>query len=99
MDWTKEDASAWRTTWAQPHMAKGLMYLWNRMRPRRSPLPVTQGFDLTPVFIKSSGFYEGCQEAMDMIDIMGRGPIERKPMAELPEAFSHIAREDEDTRK
>lgn len=52
--------------------------------------PVAQGFDLSPVFIKSAGFYEGAQEVMDLIETFASGEIISKPPQELPEPFGHI---------
>ncbi len=64
MDWTDQDAREWAKTWAMPHMQKGLKFISKRVRPKRSSNPVAQGFDLSPVFIKSAGFYEGSQEVV-----------------------------------
>lgn len=54
---------------------------------------MAQGFDLSPVFIKSAGFYEGSQEVLDIIDTLGQGQV-NKPKFDLPEPFSHIISEE-----
>jgi hypothetical protein len=93
MDWTDQDARAWAKTWSEPHMAKGLKFIARRVRPKRSAGPVAQGFDLSPVFIKSAGFYEGSQEVIDLIEILSQGKA-NKPKFDLPEPFSHITSEE-----
>ena len=95
MDWTDQDARAWAKTWQEPHMQKGLKLIAKKVRPRRSAGPVAQGFDLSPVFIKSAGFYEGSQEVVDLIDHLGVGAIKQKPKFDLPEPFSHIISEEQ----
>ncbi len=80
MDWTDQDSREWSKTWEMPHMQKGLKF-------------VAQGFDLSPVFIKSAGFYEGGQEVIDLIETLGRGQV-NKPKFDLPEPFSHITSEE-----
>jgi hypothetical protein len=94
MDWTDQDARAWAKTWDEPHMVKGLRFIQKRVRPKRSSSPVAQGFDLSPVFIKSAGFYEGSQEVMDLIETLGYGQV-NKPKFDLPEPFSHITSEEQ----
>lgn len=74
-------------------MAKGLKFIARRVRPKRSAGPVAQGFDLSPVFIKSAGFYEGSQEVIDLIEILSQGKA-NKPKFDLPEPFSHITSEE-----
>jgi len=96
-EWTDQDAREWGKTWAMPHMQKGLRYIARRVRPKRSTGPVAQGFDLSPVFIKIAGFYEGSQEVMDLIEILSNGQIENKMKFDLPEPFSHITSEDKQT--
>jgi hypothetical protein len=96
-EWTDQDAREWSKTWAMPHMQKGLKHIARRVRPKRSTGPVAQGFDLSPVFIKSAGFYEGTQEVMDLIEMLGNGKIETKPKYDLPEPFSHIDLEHKET--
>lgn len=93
MEWTDQDAREWAKTWEQPHMLKGLKIIAKKVRPRRSAGPVAQGFDLSPVFIKSAGFYEGSQEVLDLVEILANGRVENKPKSELPEPFSHITTE------
>jgi hypothetical protein len=93
MDWTDQDARAWAKTWSEPHMVKGLKFIARRVRPKRSAGPVAQGFDLSPVFIKSAGFYEGAQEVIDLIEILSQGKA-NKPKFDLPEPFSHITSEE-----
>lgn len=90
MDWKDQDAREWAKTWAMPHMHKGLQFILKKVRPRRTVGPVAQGFDLSPVFIKSAGFYEGSQEVIDLIESMGKGNMDNKPKSEMPEPFSHI---------
>lgn len=97
MDWTLQDSREWAKVWAMPHMQKGLKFIARRVRPKRSAGPVAQGFDLSPVFIKSAGFYEGAQEVMDLIDILSQGQVENKMKFDLPEPFSHITSEDKQT--
>jgi hypothetical protein len=92
-EWTDQDAREWSKTWAMPHMQKGLKFISKRVRPKRSSSPVAQGFDLSPVFIKSAGFYEGSQEVMDLIETLGYGQV-NKPKFDLPEPFSHITSEE-----
>jgi hypothetical protein len=94
MDWTDQDAREWSKTWAMPYMQKGLKHIARRVRPKRSAGPVAQGFDLSPVFIKSAGFYEGSQEVLDLISILAEGKLEIKPRFDLPEPFSHIISEE-----
>jgi hypothetical protein len=94
IDWTDQDAREWSKTWAMPHMQKGLRYIARRVRPKRSTGPVAQGFDLSPVFIKSAGFYEGSQEVIDLVSILAEGKVETKPRYDLPQPFSHITSED-----
>jgi len=74
-------------------MVKGLKFIAKKVRPRRSAGPVAQGFDLSPVFIKSAGFYEGSQEVVDLIETLGKGKFETKPKVDIPEAFSYINKE------
>jgi hypothetical protein len=90
MDWNNGDAREWAKTWEMPHMVNGLKFLAKRVRPRRTVGPVAQGFDLSPVFIKSAGFYEGSQEVLDLIETMGKGEYTTKPKVDFPESFSHI---------
>lgn len=97
MDWTDQDARAWAKAWSEPYMVKGLKTIARRVRPKRSTGPVAQGFDLSPVFIKSAGFYEGAQEVMDLIEILAAGKLETKPKFDLPEPFSHITSEETQT--
>lgn len=97
MDWTDQDARAWAKAWQEPYMVKGLKLIAKRVRPKRSTGPVAQGFDLSPVFIKSAGFYEGSQEVMDLIEILAAGKLETKPKFDLPEPFSHITSEETKT--
>lgn len=92
MDWTDQDSREWAKVWAMPHMQKGLKFIAKRVRPKRSAARVAQGFDLSPVFIKSAGFYEGSQEVLDLIDTLSLGQV-NKPKFDLPEAFSHITSE------
>jgi hypothetical protein len=66
MNWTDQDARFWAQAWEDPTMVKGLKFIAKKVRPRRSAGPVAQGFDLSPVFIKSAGFYEGSQEVVDL---------------------------------
>ncbi|NBW14568.1 MAG: hypothetical protein EBR82_41870 [Caulobacteraceae bacterium] len=94
MDWTLQDSREWTKVWAMPHMQKGLKLIARRVRPKKSANPVAQGFDLSPVFIKSAGFYEGAQEVMDLIETLSNSQIENKPKFDLPEPFSHITSED-----
>ena len=94
MEWTDQDAREWAKTWAMPHMQKGLKFISKRVRPKRSSSPVAQGFDLSPVFIKSAGFYEGSQEVVDLIETLGYGQVS-KPKFDLPEPFSHITSEED----
>ena len=94
-EWTDQDAREWSKTWALPHMQKGLRYIARRVRPKRSTGPVAQGFDLSPVFIKSAGFYEGSQEVIDFISILADGAVTTKPKYDLPEPFSHIISEEQ----
>jgi hypothetical protein len=93
-EWTDQDAREWSKTWAMPHMQKGLKYIARRVRPKRSAGPIAQGFDLSPVFIKSAGFYEGSQEVIDLVYSLSNSGIEASPKIDLPEPFSHIASED-----
>jgi hypothetical protein len=93
MDWTDQDAGEWARAWSLPIMQKGLKFISKRVRPKRSSSPVAQGFDLSPVFIKSAGFYEGSQEVMDLIETLGYGQV-NKPKFDLPEPFSHITSEE-----
>jgi hypothetical protein len=93
MEWTDQDAREWAKTWALPHMQKGIKFISKRVRPRKSAGPVAQGFDLSPVFIKSAGFYEGSQEVLDLIDTLSQGKV-TKPKFDLPEPFSHIISEE-----
>lgn len=99
MDWTPQDSREWAKVWSMPHMQKGLKFIARRVRPRKSAGPVAQGFDLSPVFIKSAGFYEGAQEVMDLIEILATGEVENKMKFDLPEPFSHINSEDKQTNK
>jgi hypothetical protein len=94
MEWTDQDARAWAKAWQEPYMQKGLKFILKRVRPRRSTATVAQGFDLSPVFIKSAGFYEGSQEVLDFIELLGNGKFEAKPKFDLPEPFSHIISEE-----
>jgi len=94
MDWTDQEARTWAKIWQEPHMQKGLKFISKRVRPKRSTSPVAQGFDLSPVFIKSAGFYEGAQEVIDLIEILGNGKFETKVKFDLPEPFSHVASEE-----
>jgi hypothetical protein len=94
MDWTDQDSREWSKTWEMPHMQKGLKFIAKRVRPKRSSSPVAQGFDLSPVFIKSAGFYEGGQEVIDLIETLGHGQV-NKPKFDLPEPFSHITSEEQ----
>ena len=94
MDWTDQDARAWAKVWQEPYMQKGLKIIARKIRPKRNAGTVAQGFDLSPVFIKSAGFYEGAQEALDLIEILGGGKLETKPKFDLPEPFSHITSEE-----
>jgi hypothetical protein len=98
MDWTDQDARAWAKTWELPHMQKGLKFIARRLRPRRNTGPIAQGFDLSPVFIKSAGFYEGSQEVIDLVEILSTGRVETKPKFELPQPFSHIISEQNQTK-
>ena len=93
MDWTDQDARSWAKTWEDPTMVKGLKFIAMKVRPRRSAGPVAQGFDLSPVFIKSAGFYEGSQEVVDLIETLGKGKFETRPKVDIPEAFSYINKE------
>lgn len=93
MDWTDQDARLWAKTWEEYHMVKGLKFIAKKVRPRRSAGPVAQGFDLSPVFIKSAGFYEGSQEVVDLIETLGKGKFETRPKVDIPEAFSYINKE------
>jgi len=93
MEWTDQDARAWAKAWDEPYMQKGLRFIMKRVRPKRSAGPIAQGFDLSPVFIKSAGFYEGSQEVVDLIETLAKGKFEVKPKVDLPEAFSHINKE------
>jgi hypothetical protein len=93
MDWTDQDARLWAKTWEEYHMVKGLKFIAKKVRPRRSAGPVAQGFDLSPVFIKSAGFYEGSQEVVDLIEALGKGKFETRPKVDIPEAFSYINKE------
>ena len=93
-EWTDQDARAWAKAWSEPYMVKGLKTIARRVRPKRSVGPVTQGFDLSPVFIKSAGFYEGTQEVMDLIEFLSQGKLESRPKFDLPEPFSHITSEE-----
>ena len=90
MNWTDQDARFWAQTWEDPTMVKGLKFIAKKVRPRRSAGPVAQGFDLSPVFIKSAGFYEGSQEVVDLIETLGKGKFETRPKVDIPEAFSYI---------
>jgi len=94
-EWTDQDAREWSKTWALPHMQKGLRHIARRVRPKRSTGPVAQGFDLSPVFIKSAGFYEGSQEVIDLVSILAEGSVTTKTKFDLPEPFSHITSEEE----
>lgn len=94
IEWTDQDAREWSKTWAMPHMQKGLKYISRRVRPKKSVGPVAQGFDLSPVFIKSAGFYEGSQEVIDLIDFLSIGKVEASAKIDLPEPFSHITSQD-----
>ena len=93
-DLTDQDARAWAKAWSEPYMVKGLKTIASRVRPKRSAGPVAQGFDLSPVFIKSAGFYEGTQEVMDLIEVLSLGKLETRPKFDLPEPFSHITSEE-----
>jgi hypothetical protein len=93
MNWTDQDARFWAQAWEDPTMVKGLKFIAKKVRPRRSAGPVAQGFDLSPVFIKSAGFYEGSQEVVDLIETLGKGKVESRPQIEIPEAFSYINKE------
>jgi hypothetical protein len=93
MNWTDQDARFWAQAWEDPTMVKGLKFIAKKVRPRRSAGSVAQGFDLSPVFIKSAGFYEGSQEVVDLIETLGKGKVESKPQQELPQAFSYINKE------
>ena len=93
MDWIDQDARSWAKTWEEYHMVKGLKFIAKKVRPRRSAGPVAQGFDLSPVFIKSAGFYEGSQEVVDLIETLGKGKFETRPKVDIPEAFSYINKE------
>lgn len=93
MEWTDQDSRAWAKIWEEPYMQKGLKFIMKRVRPKRSASTVAQGFDLSPVFIKSAGFYEGSQEVIDLIETLSRGKFETKPKVEIPEAFSYINKE------
>jgi len=93
MDWTSQDAREWAKTWASPTMKKGLKYIARRVRPKKSNVQVAQGFDLSPVFIKSAGYYEGAQEVMDIIETLGEGEI-TKPNLEMPQPYGHILSEE-----
>lgn len=91
--WNDGDAILWAKSLSEPHMVKGLRILARRVRPRRSVAPIAQGFDLTPVFIKSAGFYEGAQETLDIIQTMSEFGQNQTKHNEIPEAFSHIIKE------
>lgn len=93
MDWTDQDARSWAKAWESPYMVKGLKFIMKKVRPKRSSSPVAQGFDLSPVFIKSAGFYEGSQEVVDLIETLGNGKVESRPQQEIPQAFSYINKE------
>jgi hypothetical protein len=95
MEWTDQDARAWAKAWQEPYMQKGLRFISKRVRPKRSAATVAQGFDLSPVFIKVAGFYEGSQEVIDLIELLGSGKFENKPKFELPDPFSHVASKEE----
>ena len=75
MNWTDQDARFWAQAWEDPTMVKGLKFIAKKVRPRRSAGPVAQGFDLSPVFIKSAGFYECSQEVVDLIETLGKGKV------------------------
>lgn len=94
MDWTDQDARAWAKAWQEPYMQKGLKFIMRRVRPKKSAGTVAQGFDLSPVFIKSAGFYEGSQEVIDLIESLAVGAVKQKPKFDLPEPFSHITSEE-----
>jgi hypothetical protein len=94
MDWTPQDSREWAKVWAMPTMQKGLKFIARRVRPKRNIGPVAQGFDLSPVFIKTAGFYEGTQEVMDLIESLSSSEFENKPKFDLPEPFSHITSEE-----
>lgn len=98
MEWTDQDARAWAKTWQEPYMQKGLKFISKRVRPRRGAVSVVQGFDLSPVFIKSAGFYEGAQEVLDFVEALGTGKFESKPKFDLPEPFSHVTSEESITK-
>lgn len=93
MEWTDQDARAWAKAWQESYMQKGLKFIAKRVRPKRGASAIAQGFDLSPVFIKSAGFYEGSQEVMDLIEILAKGKFEIKPKSDIPEAFSYINKE------
>ena len=93
MNLTDQDARFWAQNWEDPTMVKGLKFIARKVRPRRSAGPVAQGFDLSPVFIKSAGFYEGSQEVVDLIETLGKGKFETRPKVDIPEAFSYINKE------
>ena len=98
MNWTDQDARFWAQAWEEPSMAKGLKFIMKKVRPKRSAGPVAQGFDLSPVFIKSAGFYEGSQEVVDLIETLGKGRFETRPQVEIPEAFSYINKEQQQNK-
>lgn len=90
MEWSNQDAGVWAKALSDPTVQKGLKFIAKKVRPRRSASPVGVGFDLSPVFIKSAGFYEGAQEVFDLIESLSSGEVKNKPPQELPEPFGHI---------
>jgi hypothetical protein len=95
MEWTKQEARAWAKTWDEPHMVKGLKYLKHRLRAKAGAAQVTIGFDLTPVFVKTAGNYEGRQEVFDEITRLGNDEIKGFKDIEFPEPYGHINEEKE----
>lgn len=95
MQWSNDDAKEWSKVVSMPAFQKGLKLIAKKVRPKRTAGAVAQGFDLSPVFIKSAGFYEGSQEVMDWIELLAQGELKSGNKSyELPEPFSHISLED-----
>jgi len=93
MDWTQEDAKALAKAMKEESVAKAFAMIRRELRPKASPYHVAVGFDVTPVFVRESGEYIGIQKVWDAIERYSAGEIKLKPVAELPEPYSHIKEE------
>jgi len=94
MAWTSLDAKAWKEAWdGNPVLRKGLALIANEVRPKKGEVPLVQGVDFAPIFIKSAGNYEGAQSVLDLINDLGM--IESTPEQDLSEPFSYVKTQEE----